>query len=144
MRTLRAWWSRLLGFIAPNRGEREFADELQSHLDHHIDDNIRAGMTPDEARRRALVKLGSVASVKESHRDRRGLPVVESLMQDARYALRGIRRQPSFAAACIATLALGIGANSAIFSVVNGVLFAPLPYRRRPNGSCRYGSAIPN
>jgi len=128
MRTIRAWWSRLLGFVSPNRGERDFADELQSHLDLHIDDNIRAGMTPGEARRRALATLGSVASVSEAHRDRRGLPRIESIIQDARYALRGMRRNRSFAAACIGTLALGIGANSAIFSVVNGVLFAPLPY----------------
>ena len=130
MRALRAWWLRVRGCISPNRGEREFDAELQSHLDHHIDDNIRAGMTPAEARRRALARLGSVASVKEAHRDRRGLPRLESLLQDARYALRGMRRNPAFAAACIATLALGIGANSAIFSVVNGVLFAPLPYER--------------
>ena len=130
MRTLRAWWSRVAGFISPARGEREFDAELQSHLDLHIDDNLRAGMTPDEARRRALAKLGSIASVKEAHRDRRGLPRLESIIQDARYALRGMRRNPSFAAACIGTLALGIGANSAIFSVVNGVLFAPLPYHQ--------------
>ena len=128
MRRVRAWWSRVLGHLLPARGEREFADELQSHLDLHTDDNIRAGMSPQEARRRALVKLGSVASVAEAHRDRRGLPRLESILQDIRYAMRAIRRQPSFAAACIATLALGIGANSAIFSVVNGVLFAPLPY----------------
>ena len=128
MRTLRAAWSRLLGFIAPGRGEREFAEELQSHLDHHIEDNLRAGMTPGEARRHALVKLGSIVGVSEAQREQRGLPRLESLVQDVRYALRGIRRQPAFAAACIATLALGIGANSAIFSVVNGVLFAALPY----------------
>ncbi len=128
MRVLRAWLFRVAGFLRPGRGEREFSDELQSHLDLHIADNLRAGMTPLEARRQALVKLGSVASVSEAHRDRRGVPWLESILQDARYALRGIRRQPAFAAACIATLALGIGANSAIFSVVNGVLFAPLPF----------------
>ena len=128
MRTLRAWWSRVAGFLRPGRGERDFAAEIESHLDHHIDDNMRAGMSPQEARRQALIKLGSVASVAEAHRERRGLPRLESILQDVRYAVRGMRRQPSFAAACIATLALGIGANSAIFSVVNAILFAPLPY----------------
>jgi putative ABC transport system permease protein len=128
VRALRAWWSRVIGFLSPQRGERDFADELQSHLAHHIDDNLRAGMTPEDARRRALVKLGSAASVAEAHRDRRGLPALESLLQDGRYALRGLARNRSFAAAAIVTLAIGIGVNSAIFSVVNGVLFAPLPY----------------
>jgi predicted permease len=128
VRTLRAWWSRLAGFVRADRGDRDFAEELQSHLEHHVDDNIRAGMTPVEARRQAVIKLGSVVSVAEAQRAQRGLPRLESIMQDALYAARGIRRQPAFAAACIATLALGIGANSAIFSVVNGVLFAPLPF----------------
>jgi putative ABC transport system permease protein len=128
MRSLRAWWSRIIGFLLPARGEREFADELKSHLQLHIDDNLRAGLAPDEARRQALIKLGSPAGVAEAHRERRGLPGVEAVLQDARYALRGINRNRGFAIASIATLAIGIGINSAIFSVVNGVLFAPLPY----------------
>ncbi|HWI18131.1 MAG TPA: permease prefix domain 1-containing protein, partial [Vicinamibacterales bacterium] len=87
MRHLRAWFARVAGFVRPGRGESDFNDELRSHLELHIDDNLRAGMTPEEARRRALVKLGSVASVAEAHRDRRGLPGLEALMQDVRYAL---------------------------------------------------------
>ena len=130
MRTLRAWLARVIGFVRSGRGEREFAEELQSHIDLHIADNLRAGMTPEEARRRALVKLGSVASVQEAQRERRGLPAAESLIQDARYALRGLLRNRAFALACVLTLALGIGVNSAIFSVVHGVLFAPLPYEK--------------
>jgi predicted permease len=130
MRALRAWLARVVGFVRPQAGEREFADELQSHIELHVADNLRAGMTPDEARRRALAKLGSVASVSETHRERRGLPALESLIQDLRYAVRGLGRNRAFAVASIATLALGIGVNSAIFSVVNAVLFTPLPYEQ--------------
>lgn len=130
MRTLRAWLVRVMGFVRPGHGEREFADELESHLELNIAENRRAGMTPEEARRRALARLGSVASVAEAHRDRRGLPALESLIQDARYAVRGLARNRAFALACVTTLALGIGVNSAIFTVVNAVLFAPLPYEK--------------
>ncbi len=129
-RSLRAWLLRVTGFVRSAAREREFADELQSHIDLHVADNLRAGMTPAEARRRALMKLGSVAAVQEAHRERRGLPALESLIQDATYAVRGLARNRAFAAACIVTLALGIGVNTAIFSVVYGVLFAPLPYAR--------------
>ena len=130
MRTLRAWLVRVFGYVRPRTGEQDFADELESHIELHVADNLRAGMTPEEARRRALARLGSVASVSEAHRDRRGLPALESLIQDARYAVRGLGRNRAFAVACVATLALGIGVNSAIFSVVNAVLFAPLPYEK--------------
>src|SRR5688572_18035666 len=129
-RTLRAWLARIAGFVRPQHGERDFTEELHSHIDLHVADNIRAGMSPGEARRAALIKLGSVASVKEAHRDGRGLPALESVIQDVRYAVRGLARNRAFAAACILTLALGIGVNSAIFSVVNGVVFAPLPYAK--------------
>ncbi len=130
MRRLRAWLFRASGFVRPGSGERDFADEMQSHIDLHVADNLRAGMTPAEARRQALIKLGSLASLSEAHRERRGLPVLDSLIQDARYACRGLLRHRAFALACVTTLALGIGVNSAIFSVVNAVLFAPLPYDR--------------
>lgn len=128
MRILRASWRRIVGFVRPGAGEQDFADELQSHIDLQIDDNLRAGMSPEEARRRALARMGSAAVVREAHRDRRGLPGLEAVLQDVRYALRGLTRNRGFAAASIATLAIGIGVNSAIFSVVYGVLFAPLPY----------------
>ena len=129
-RSLRAWLARIAGFLRPGSGEREFADELQSHIDLHVADNVRAGMAPAEARRQAFIKLGSVASVTEAHRDRRGLPALESLFQDIRHAVRGFARHRAFAVACVVTLALGIGVNTAIFNVVHGVLFAPLPYEK--------------
>jgi predicted permease len=124
----RAWLLRLFGVIRSDRAERDLAAELESHVQLHIDDNIKAGMTPPEARRRALIALGGVDQTKERYRDRRGLPALESIARDLRYGVRTLRKSPGFTIAAVLILGLGIGVNSAIFTVVNAVVLKPLPF----------------
>jgi predicted permease len=125
---LRALTARVLGLFHAGNAETDFSNELESHIAFHVEDGIRAGLSPVEARRRALLQLGCAEQTRQAYRERATLPWLETLLYDLRYALRGLRRNPIFAVTVIVTLALAIGATTAVFSVVDRVLFRSLPF----------------
>src|SRR6202171_4462107 len=130
VRRLRAAFLRLGGLFDKDRRDRDLADEMESHLEMHIEDNLRRGMTPEQARRQALIKLGGIQPAKEIYRDRRSVPVLETTLQDLRHGVRALSKNLAFSVVAVITLALGVGANTAIFSVVKAVLINQLPYRQ--------------
>src|SRR5258705_9595746 len=124
MTRLRTVWRRLLGVFASSRADRDLDDELESHLQLHTDDNVRSGMTPNEARRRALLALGGVDQTKEQYRDRRSFAMLENILYDIRLATRALARRRLLLAAAVTSIAIGAGANVAIYTVLRQLLFS--------------------
>src|SRR5579863_6584192 len=123
----RVFIRRLAALFRRRHLEDELEAELSSHLEMAVELNLRRGMTAEDARREACRSFGGVEQIKEIYRDQIGLPVIETALQDLRFGLRILRRSPGFSALAILCLTLGIGANAAVFSWVEGILFRPYP-----------------
>ena len=132
---LRERCARIRAFFRNSDLDRDFEEELHSHVAMLTEDNVRGGMTREEARRAALIRVGGAASLRERHREARGLPAFDTLLHDLRFALRVLIKDRWFTAAVVVALALGMGVNTTVFTVINGWNLRDLPWTS-PVASC--------
>ncbi|HEX6495141.1 MAG TPA: ABC transporter permease [Acidobacteriaceae bacterium] len=141
MRRLRAWWQRVRGIGRDSSREREMSDEIESHIQMQAEENERAGMNAQEARRAAFIKLGGAEQMRQAYRERDTLPLLENLLQDLRFAFRQLTKNPGFAMTAILILTLGITASVALFAFADAALLKPLPYYQPQRLAAVYESA---
>src|ERR1700749_1282932 len=128
MRLLSRFLARLTNFLTGKRDKQRLREEMDQHLALQTAENVRAGMAPAEARRQAALKFGAAGAVSEHYHAEQGLPFLEDMLHDLRYAMRSFAKTPGLTALIVLSLAIGIGANTAIFSVTSTLLLKPMPY----------------